>query len=54
MFNAEYDIVDSGTYYGRVGMNFVNNRFSFGVDYRYLKGSTTKNSRWNVNLGYTF
>jgi len=53
-FNTDYDIADSGTYYGKLGLNFNKKNFSVGVDYRYLKGSTTKNNRWNINLGWSF
>lgn len=53
-FNTEYDVVDSGTYYGKLGFRVAKKNFFIGADYNYQKGSTTKNSRWNVNLGWSF
>lgn len=49
-----YDVVDSGSYFAKLGMNFEVKNFGFGFGYKYQKGSTAKISKWNVDLSWKF
>lgn len=49
-----YDIADKGSYYAKVGTEYVNTNFTFGLFYTYTKGDKVRNSRWNANASWKF
>ena len=50
----EYDTVDRGSYYAKLGMEFGSRNFTAGLFYRYLKGDAVRNNRWNINVNVSF
>jgi len=49
-----YDIADKGSYYAKIGAEYVKANFTFGAFYTYKKGDKIKNSKWNVNMNWKF
>ena len=58
-YMGAYDIVgfetsDPGQYFIRAAMQFAKADFTCEVGYRYSKGKSVRDNRWNVNLNYIF
>ena len=58
-YMGAYDIVgfetsDPGQYFIRAAMQFAKADFTCEVGYRYSKGKSVRDNRWNVNLNYMF
>jgi len=52
--NVLYDVTDKSSYYAKLGIEFNHKKFAAGVDYSYMKGSSVRSNRWNVNLSWSF
>ncbi|MCQ2362302.1 MAG: autotransporter domain-containing protein [Acidaminococcaceae bacterium] len=58
-YMGAYDIVgfetsDPGQYFIRAAMQFAKADFTCEVGYRYSKGKSVRDNRWNVNLNFSF
>ena len=58
-YMGAYDIVgfetsDPGQYFIRAAMQFAKADFTCAVGYRYSKGKSVRDNRWNISLNYAF
>ncbi|MBQ0068069.1 MAG: autotransporter outer membrane beta-barrel domain-containing protein, partial [Phascolarctobacterium sp.] len=49
-----FDIVDSGQYYIKAALTAAYQNLLFELLYRYSKGKTIRDNKWNFNLNYAF
>ena len=49
-----YDIMDSGSWIGSVGIEAAKDNLSFGIGYSYQKGSNEQDNKWFANINYSF
>ena len=48
------DIVDSGYWFGRVGLGFSNKRTDWILGYQYMKSENTRNNKYMLHFNYKF
>ena len=49
-----YDIMDSGFFVGKLGIEAEKDDWTYGLGYAYQKGSSEQNSKWFIDLKYSF
>lgn len=49
-----YDIMDSGSWIGSIGIEAAKDNLSFGIGYSYQKGSNEQDNKWFANINYSF
>ena len=49
-----YELMDSGFFVGKLGLEAEKGDWTYGVGYSYQKGSDTKNNKLFVNFSYSF
>lgn len=49
-----YDVTDSGSFIGKVGIEATNGTITYGLDYEYQKGDTVKSNRYGGHINFKF
>lgn len=49
-----YDIMDSGFFVGKLGVEAEKGDWTYGLGYAYQKGSSEQSSKWFIDLKYSF
>ena len=49
-----YDVSDSGSFYGRLGIEAEHGPMTYGLGYQYQKGSDVRSNVWSLALRYKF
>ena len=49
-----YDIADSGTFYGRLGLEATKGDMTYGIGYQYQKGDSVRSNTWMAAVRYKF
>ena len=49
-----FDLADSGTYYGRLGVEAEKGNLTYGLGYQYQKGDTVRSNTWMGAVRYKF
>lgn len=49
-----YDIMDSGFFVGRLGLEAKKDAWTYGVGYSYQKGSDSQSNKWVASIEYSF
>ena len=49
-----YDIMDSGFFVGKLGVEAEKGDWTYGLGYAYQKGSHAQNNKFTVNVTYSF
>lgn len=49
-----FDVADRGEYFVKAGLTAEHKNLAFELGYRYSKGDTSRDNRWNVNCTWSF
>lgn len=49
-----YDVTDSGSFIGKLGIEATNGTITYGLDYEYQKGDTVKSNRYGGHINFKF
>lgn len=52
--NIGFDVADRGEYFVKAGLTAEYKNLAFELGYRYSKGDTSRDNRWNVNCTWSF